>query len=391
MTPPGRRAAQSHQPRGLRGNAVGRHELLLLSDRVEEAERVHAEADHADREQHEQAERGARQRREALPSQRRCEDEERQHEPCGQLDSHTHRERARSGTQARTGPGAQREREREQRHDERVVVRAADRQHEQNGIQPHEARRPTAAAPEAVHGAPGQGDRGEARERSERLERPQTARQPERRGGVAGEREQRAVWGVLKRPADEREDPVGGRFGGEVRVGVEAVQRAHARKREVTEHVLGDQRRSEQQDRVREHDRSRDRAHRKPSRGREDERVARAHDQREGLEAPTAQTHAEAVPRACEPRWPATAARRHILRRRRRGARAHQQHGREDAEQSHRSDRPHETGGHARVACWGRHGWRPLDGLYPGCGSGGEDESIVTSAGWRVSPAPGTL
>ncbi len=270
-------------------------------------------------------------------------------------------------------------------------MRASNRQHEQHGVQPHEARRPAAAAPEPVHRAPDQSDRREAREHRDRLERPQPAREPERRGRVAGEREQRAVGGVLERPSDEREDPVGGRFGGEVRVGVEAVQRAHAREREVAEHVLGDQRRSEQQDRVGEHDRSREHPYRQPPRARKHERVARAHDECEGLEAPTAETQPEAVPRARQPRRPAAAARGHVLRRRRRRSRADQQHGREDSEQSHRSDRSRDTRAHARVSRRGRHGRSPLGGLYPGCGSGGEDESIVTSAGWRVSPAPGTL
>jgi len=270
-------------------------------------------------------------------------------------------------------------------------VRASDGQHEQHWVEPDEARRPAAAASEPVHRAPDQSDRREARERRDGLERPQPAREPERRGRVAGEREQRAVGGVLKRPAHEREDPVGGRFGGEVRVGVEAVQRAHAREREVAEHVLRDQRRSEQQDRVGEHDRSRERAHRQSPRARQHERVARAHEEREGLEASTAEIHAEAVPRAREPRRPAAAARGHILRRRRRRSRADQQHGREDSEQPHRSDRPRDTRGHACVSRRDRRGWRPLGGLDPGCGSGGEDESIVTSAGWRVSPAAGTL
>ncbi len=97
MAPPGRRAAEAHQARGLRGDAVGGHQLLLLADRVEEAESVHAEADHADREQREHAERDARQRREALAAKRRREHEERQYETRGQLHPHTHREHARRG------------------------------------------------------------------------------------------------------------------------------------------------------------------------------------------------------------------------------------------------------------------------------------------------------
>jgi hypothetical protein len=47
MAPPGGGPAQPYQPRRLGRHAVGRHQLLLLTDRVDEAERVHAEADHA--------------------------------------------------------------------------------------------------------------------------------------------------------------------------------------------------------------------------------------------------------------------------------------------------------------------------------------------------------
>ena len=45
MAPPARRPAQPDQARRLGGNAVRGHQLLLLADRVEEAERMHAEAD----------------------------------------------------------------------------------------------------------------------------------------------------------------------------------------------------------------------------------------------------------------------------------------------------------------------------------------------------------
>jgi len=48
MAPPGRCSAQPGQARRLGGHAVGRHQLLLLTDRIDEAERVHTEADHAD-------------------------------------------------------------------------------------------------------------------------------------------------------------------------------------------------------------------------------------------------------------------------------------------------------------------------------------------------------
>ena len=90
---------------------------------------------------------------------------------------------------------------------------------------------------------------------------------------------------------------VGGGFGGDVGVGVEAVQSAQAGEGQVAEHVLGDQRRSQQQDQVREHDR------RRPARAggsaraqRQHEQVARAHDQHQRLEAAAAEMP---TPRPC--------------------------------------------------------------------------------------------
>jgi len=57
---------------------------------------------------------------------------------------------------------------------------------------------------------------------------------------------------MQERPSDERVDRIGGRFGGDMRVGVQAVQRTHAREREVAENVLGDQRRPQEQGHVRQ-------------------------------------------------------------------------------------------------------------------------------------------
>ena len=177
MSPPRRRAAQADQARGLGGDAVGGHELLLLVHRVEEAERVYAEADNAQRDQREQAERRALCRAQALSLRRRGEHQEWQHQTRGQLHAHAESQRARAGSQTGSRGGAQRERKREQRHHQRVVVRAADRQHEQHGVQPHEARRPASAAPEATDGACDQCHRGQTGERGQCLERPQSARE----------------------------------------------------------------------------------------------------------------------------------------------------------------------------------------------------------------------
>ena len=169
-----------------------------------------------------------------------------------------------------------------------------DGQLEQHGVQAHERGRPGGRATQPGARARGQRHRAEAAERGQRLERPQTARDAQRNRCVARQREQRSVGGVLKRPAQEREHGVGWRFSGQMRIGVEAVQGAEARVAEIAEHVLGDERRPEQQGHVRRHDRRHDRAHLQPPRAREHHEVARAHEQRERLKA--AATDAEVKP-----------------------------------------------------------------------------------------------
>ena len=93
MTPPAGRAAQPHQARCLGGDAVRGHQLLLLTHRVQETERVHAEADHAQRHQREQAEHRAGGRAYALALLRRSEHQERQHQPRRQLHANSNRDR----------------------------------------------------------------------------------------------------------------------------------------------------------------------------------------------------------------------------------------------------------------------------------------------------------
>jgi len=144
---------------------------------------------------------------------------------------------------------------------------------------------------------------------------------------------------VLKRPADESEHGVGGGFGRHVGVRIEPVQDAQPPEGQVAEHVLGDQRRPEQQDHVGEHDRARHRSQRQAPRGRQHQQVARAHDQQQRLEAPARQAHPEAAQRAGQPGGPAAAARRYELGRRGRGAGAQQQHGRHHPDQAQRAER----------------------------------------------------
>ncbi len=60
MAPPARCPAQPNQARCLGRDTVRGDQLLLLADRVEEAERVHAEADQANDRDCQQAAAGAR-------------------------------------------------------------------------------------------------------------------------------------------------------------------------------------------------------------------------------------------------------------------------------------------------------------------------------------------
>jgi hypothetical protein len=66
MAPPARSAAEPYQAGRLGGDAVGGHELLLLTHRAEEAERVHAEADDAHRGYRRQAQHPAQRHAETL-------------------------------------------------------------------------------------------------------------------------------------------------------------------------------------------------------------------------------------------------------------------------------------------------------------------------------------
>ena len=228
-------------------------------------------------------------------------------------------------------------------------MRTTHRQHEQDRVQADERRHPARRSSET--GSRGRDHRhgGEARGDRDGLQRPQTTGDPQRRGRIACEREQGAVGRVLEGPPDERKDRVGGRLGSHMGVRIEAVQRAHARKREVPEHVLGDQRRPEQQDHVRQQHTREQRPHRQRARGHEHEHVARAHQQRERLKAMAAEPDIETPQRARQPRGPPAAAGRHVLSRPRRGAGAQQERRSEHAKHAKRSKRAQDACGHPRA------------------------------------------
>jgi hypothetical protein len=313
---------------------VSGHQLLLLADRVEESQRVRAEADQREGAEREQAQAGAREHDHALTATGRGENHEGQQQACGQLDADAGDERRRGGPVARSGSRRDCQRRRQQQDDQRVVVRTADREHEQHRVQSDEGRRPALGAAEAPGGPRDQCDRPEARCHSERLERPKGASDAQRRGGVARQCEERAIGGVLEGPADEREDRVGERFGRDVRVRVEAVQGAHAGEGQIAEDILGDQRRPEQQDQMRPHDPRGERSHRQRPRAGQHERVAGAEDQHVRLEAALGQADAEILERAGQPVGPAPAARRHEGRWTSRGSRGHEEDAAEHAQQA---------------------------------------------------------
>ena len=299
-----------------------------------------AKADQPDGTEREQAEHGGSGHLPPFAPARGREHEERQHQAGRDLDADADHERRGGCAKAGARPGGERKRRGEHHQDQRVVVRPADGQHEQHRVQPDERSGPATRASQLARGARDEGDRGQARGDGDGLERPQAASKPEWRGGVAGECEQRPVGRVLVGPADEPEDFIARGLGGGVRVRVQPVQRAQAGKAQVAEHVLRDQRRSQQQDRVCAKDRRNHSAHRQRARDRQHEQVARAHDQRQRLKAARADTHAQALERAGHPSGPAAAAAGHVLRRFPGCAGDHEEGRHDDPQQGEQPERP---------------------------------------------------
>lgn len=143
---------QADQARRLGRHAVHGDELLLLADGVEEPERVRAEADQRERAEREQAEHGGAQHPAPVAPALGCEHEECQRKSRRDLDADANDERAGGGTKARAGAGGERQRGGEHHRDQRVVVCAADRQHEQHGVQSDERDRPAARLAELAGG-----------------------------------------------------------------------------------------------------------------------------------------------------------------------------------------------------------------------------------------------
>ena len=297
------------------------------------------EADQPQDRQRAEAERRAPRHPQALPHARGCEHEERQHQPGRDLDPDAHDQRASSGAKARARPGGQRQRGGEQEHQQGVIVRAAHRQLQHDRVQSDECSSPARRGAQPARRPRDHRNGAEAGEYCDRFEGPQPPGEPERRRRVAREREQRPVWRILEGPSDERKDRVGRRFGSDVRVRVQAVQRPHASEVQVAEHILGDQRWAQEQDHVRRHDRRDDRSQGERPRCQQDRHVARAHDQRQGLEAGARNAHAEAFQGPGQPARPAACVRRNVLRGSARATSGEQQDGRHDANQAKRAQR----------------------------------------------------
>ncbi len=229
-------------------------------------------------------------------------------------------------------------------------MRSAHSQLEHHRVQTDKYRRPLCRAPHLLGGTRGQCHRAQARRDRDRLQRPQSTRQPQRRQRIAAKREQRAIGRVLKRPSDKRKHGIGGGFGGHMRVGVKAMQHTQSRKRQVAEHILGDQRWSQQQYHVRRHDRRGDRPAREHPRGEQHRHIARAHRERQCLKAARADPKPKVVQRPIQPRRPAPAAARHVLRGDARRAGRHAKHACEHAYEPGGSQRAQGDRGARRAA-----------------------------------------
>jgi hypothetical protein len=200
-----------------------------------------SEPDDPQRSHRNQARDGCEQHSGALPPAGVAEDQEGQHQPGRQLHADARRQGQSGGSWPRGplgGGGTQQQRQRQEHDQGRVVVGAADGQHQQHGVEAQEGGREGGGAAQALRGPGGQPDRCEAAEAGECLQGPQPAGGAERHGCIAGQREQGPVGGVLEGPADEAEDGVGGGFGGEMGVGVEAVEGPHPCERRIAEDVL---------------------------------------------------------------------------------------------------------------------------------------------------------
>ncbi len=155
---------------------MGGDELLLLADGAEEPERVRPEPNDADRCDRHQAQHARERHAPALARPTAAEHEEREQQPGGELDPHAAGQCERGGARPARGRAragcAQQQREADREQQQRVVVGAADRQHEEHGVQAEERHGERARAPEAAGRLGGEPDRPEAGKGRKRLQGP---------------------------------------------------------------------------------------------------------------------------------------------------------------------------------------------------------------------------
>ena len=144
---------------------------------------------------------------------------------------------------------------------------------------------------------------------------------------------------MLERPADERKDDVGWSFRRDVGVGVQPMQHAEASELEVAKDVLGDERRTEQQQQVGRQDRKHDCLAGQDRCGEQRSNVAGAHRERQHLEAGGADAKREPVQGTAQPARPAPDARWDIGRGATGGPGRHAKDAHDDAKQTGDADR----------------------------------------------------
>jgi hypothetical protein len=141
---------------------VCRHQLLLLADRVQEAEGVEPEPRHADHQQGEQRNDGASHQAQSVLPGSLGQDKEGEQQPGGDLDAHAGDQRAHREPSPRRRAGTEQERKRHEHDQQRVVVGTAHGQCQQHRVQPDEDRGCRGGAPERLRRARRQPNSGQA-------------------------------------------------------------------------------------------------------------------------------------------------------------------------------------------------------------------------------------
>jgi hypothetical protein len=154
---------------------VGGHELLLLPERVQKAERVDAEADDPHEGERRHRERRAERHADTLARVGRGEHQKWQHQPGGELDSDAYRQCRRGRRRAVPSSAcsrAQGQRRRDRCEHQRVVVGSSHRERERHGVEPDKRRGPAGRATESPRRPRDQRDGDERADDGDRLERP---------------------------------------------------------------------------------------------------------------------------------------------------------------------------------------------------------------------------